>query len=153
MPSPGTIALYEQNFPRGMVTAEPNRPFASEGNSAGRISAELVDGILVIRAEDDPPGESLLALFGRGVKKGWITPDMPALVDLTRFTGSVDWAAVRAVREMAPWGDGAPGRSRVAYLIPDSEFNLLIRIAAALFTRTRHRAFLECAAAMEWLRR
>lgn len=125
----------------------------SEGSGAGRISARLVDGILWISIEDEPAGDCLVAVFRRGIAAGWITPSMPALVDLARFTGAVDWAAIRTVRTMAPWGTGSSGASRVAYIVRSNLFGTLIEVASALFVTAKHRAFTNQAEALDWLRR
>ena len=136
---------------RGVVTSVSNPLPIIEGSGADRISIRLVDGILRISVEHEPPGECILVAVSKGIAAGWIRPNMLALVDLTRFTGSVDWAAMRAVKDLAPWGAGPTGRSRVAYLVRNDVFRFLIRATAALFMRTQHRTFRTEADALVWL--
>jgi len=128
-------------------------PLISESSADGRVWAQLLDGILRISLEDEPAGDCLVAVFRQGIAAGWIKPSMLTLVDLTRFTGSVDWAAVRAVRTMAPWGSGPAGASRVVYVVRSSLFMTLIEVAIALFAKTQHRIFTNQAEALDWLRR
>ena len=128
-------------------------PLISESSTEGRVSAQLSDGILWSSVEGEPAGDCLAAVFRQGIAAGWITPSMPALVDLTRFIGSVDWAAIRTVRTMAPWGTGPSGASRVAYIVRSNLFGTLIEVASALFVNAQHRAFTNRAEALDWLRR
>ncbi len=135
------------------MTAETEQPFLTEGNRDGRIELRLIDGILHVTVENEAPGDGLLTAFKKGVDAGWVVPGLPALVDLTRFTGITDWAAVRAVRALAPWDKPANGVVRVAYLIRHSHFSMLIQIVGAIFTRQQHQVFTDEAAALEWLRK
>jgi len=139
-------------FSWGIVESGPNAPLISENSPEGRVSAQLRDGILWISLEDEPAGDCLVGVFRRGIAAGWIKPSMPALVDLTRFIGSVDWAAIRTVRTMAPWGTGPSGDSLVAYIVRSSLFGTLIEVASALFVNAQHRAFTNEAEALDWLR-
>ena len=134
------------------MTPEPNTLSISESNGAGRVSIELSNGILKVTVEGEPPGECLVTVFRRGIADGWVTPSMPALVDLSRFIGAVDWAAVRAVKDLAPWGTGLTGPSRTAYIVRNSMFGTLILAASALFVTAHHRAFTTEADALAWLR-
>jgi hypothetical protein len=52
---------------------------------------------------------------------------------------------------MADWAAVAPEKSAVAYVVRSNEFGAIIKIVAALFGRTRHKAFAERAAAVAWL--
>ena len=149
---PTPPSVLKQAFSRGTVKPDSNPLSISEGNGDGRVSVELLDGILRVSVVGDPPGEYLVTAFRRGVAAGWITPSMPALVDLSGFIGSVDWAAVREVRTLAPWGTGSSGPSRVAYMVRNSMFGTLILAASALFAMAHHRAFTNETDALAWLR-
>ena len=76
---------------------------------------------------------------------------MPTLVDLTNFRGPIDWSAIYAIQRMAPWGSGARGRSRVAYVSRDRMFGIVLKLIAGLFRRTRHRLFADEPDARGWL--
>jgi len=137
---------------RGAVTAELDAPFVTEGTGAGRVSLQLLGGILYVTVEDETPGDCLLTAFQRGVAAGWVRPGVPTLVDLTRFTGVADWAAIRAIRALAPWGTAPDARSRVAYLVRHSHFAPVIEVVSALFARQRHKLFSQREDALAWLR-
>jgi len=149
---PTPLSTSKQAFSRGIVAPESNPLSISESKGAGRVSVEFSDGILRVSVEGDPPGECLVATFRQGIAAGWITPSMPALIDLSGFIGSVDWAAVREVRSLAPWGTGPSGSSRAAYVVRNSMFGTLILAASALFANARHRAFTNETDALAWLR-
>jgi hypothetical protein len=134
------------------VTPRQNPLSVREGSSAGRITIRLDDGILWISIEDEVPGDSIVAAFRKALAAGWIQLNMATLVDLTRFTGSVDWAAIHTIKDLAPWGTAPAGKSQVAYLVRDDLFGVLIRVTGALFARSHHRAFIDEAAALAWLR-
>lgn len=136
-----------------MVTSGPNPLRISEGSGRGRVSAQLLDGILWVAVEGEPAGDCLVAVFRKGLAAGWIKPSMPALVDLTGFVGSVDWAAIHTINGLAPWGTDPSGAARVAYLVRNSMFGMLIRIMSALFSEAQHRTFRNEADALDWLRR
>lgn len=136
-----------------MATSGPNPLRISEGGGMGRVSAQLLDGILWVVVEGEPAGDCLVAVFRKGLAAGWIKPSMPALVDLTGFVGSVDWAAIHTINGLAPWGTGPAGVSRVAYLVRNSMFGMLIRIMSELFMAAQHRTFRDEADALDWLRR
>ena len=57
--------------------------------------------------EGDPPGTALVRSLREAVDAGLVHKNMQTLVDLTNFTGSVDWGALQAIRKMAPWGEGS----------------------------------------------
>lgn len=107
--------------------------------------------ILWVLVEGEANGEDLVACFRRGLASGMIDSWMPSLVDMSRFTGAVDWAAVRKLREMVSWGRGRRVRSRVAYVLRDRQFGTLVKIVAVLFPRSSHRAFYDLNEAVAWL--
>jgi len=152
MVRPTPPSAQKQASSRGIVAPDSNPLSISESTGAGRVSVALAEGILRVSVEGDPPGECLVAAFRQGVAAGWITPSMPALVDLSHFIGSVDWAAVREVKTLAPWGTGPSGPTRVAYMVRNSMFGTLILATSALFVNARHRAFTNEADALAWLR-
>lgn len=109
------------------------------------------EGVLWVIVEGEATGDNLAAAFRRALDHGVVDLWMPSLVDLTRFTGAVDWAAVRSVREMAAWGKGNKPKSRVAYVLRDQRFVALVKIIAVLFPRSHHRAFYDFAEAARWI--
>ena len=124
----------------------------SHGPPGGRIALKAAGDRLLVAVQGEPAGDCLTKSFREGLDKGVLQPNMRVLVDLTQFTGAVDWGAVFQVRTMAPWGKNSdPGASRIAYVVRNKMFGPLIKIASVLFYRSRHRAFDARADAIAWL--
>lgn len=81
---------------------------------------------------------------------GWLRPGNQILIDIRDFIGSVDWAMVRDLRNLAPWVDSQGGAC--AYLVKNVQLSWLVNIVTAFYPGVRHRTFREEAAALTWLR-
>ena len=103
---------------------------------------------LYVLADGEPPGKILIATFAAAVATGALI-SRSTLIDLTGFTGSVDWDAVRTLRDMTP--RGIESTSSVAYVVRNKLFVKLIKIAMTLFPKVRHQAFTSRAEAVAWL--
>ena len=121
------------------------------GAATDSVTLVVNDGILDIRLEHEPRGEDLVRCLQRALDAGLMKYSMPTLVDLTNFRGQIDWSAIYAVQRMAPWGTGARGQSRVAYVSRDSMFKLVMKLIVGLFPYTRHRLFADEPEARDWL--
>jgi hypothetical protein len=117
----------------------------------GGVFVRRRDGVLWVMVEGEASGDNLVSAFRQAIDQGVIDLWMPSFVDLTRFTGAVDWAAVRTVRDMAAWGRGHKPKSRVAYVLRDRRVVALVKIVAVLFPRSNHRAFYDFAEAARWI--
>ena len=127
-----------------------NSAFTVRGPESARIALKIDSKRLYVVVAGEPRGNDLTQCFREGLDKGLIRPSMRTLVDLTRFTGTVDWSAVFALRTLAPWGKDE-GESRVAYVVRTNTFLPLLKIARVLFFRSHHRAFDNHADAIKWL--
>ena len=99
--------------------------------------------------EGDPPGTALVPSLREAVDAGLVHKNMQTLVDLTNFTGSVDWSALQSIRKMAPWGEGS--ENRVAYLIQNNVFAAAVKFIEVLFSGSHHRTFVGPEKAIAWL--
>jgi hypothetical protein len=117
----------------------------------GGVFLRRREGVLWVIVEGEATGDNLVSAFRQALEQGVVDLWTPSLVDLTRFTGAVDWAAVRTVREMAAWGRGNKPKSRVAYVLRDQRVVALVKIVAVLFPRSNHRAFYDFAEAARWI--
>ncbi len=126
------------------------------GGSDDYVELRVEDGILHAEAVGSATGAEARRALAEGLQQGWLRLSMPTLVDMTRFTGSIDWGAMRDIAAMAPWGQpgDAPASppSRVAYVTRDSLFSLILKLMAAIFPHARHRAFPDRDGALRWLR-
>jgi len=121
----------------------------AHGVPNARILMKLTSNRLFLMIEGEPTGKCLTDTFTDALATGMLKGTTPTLVDLTHYVGTVDWEAVKTVRAMAPWGKER--KSNVAYVVRDNVFGNLVKIASALFTRSRHEIFRSYGAAEAWL--
>lgn len=125
--------------------------FIASSSPQGGIFLRRKDNLLWILVEKEAASEELVAGFKQALQVGLVKRSMPTLVDLTRFTGAVNWGAIRAVSKMARWGTDPNEVARVAYLVRDGQFNALVKIVSALFPLVSHRPFSNREHALTWL--
>jgi hypothetical protein len=123
----------------------------SAGGSRGRILLRIVNDLLFVDIVGEPSGPDLVDCFRRALATGRLKPCMRTIVDLTDFSGAVDWRAIDTIARMAPWGRGRPGEARVAYIVRNQPFFLLIKAAWARFPLVQYRIFFSRTEAMVWL--
>ena len=121
-------------------------------SSFGSVSASLNGGLLWVVAENEPSGDDIVSCLRQARDTRLFGTCADTLVDLTRFTGVVDWQALHLIREMAPWGLGWSRPPRIAYVSRDLMFGAVIRAVGGVFTSAHHRMFRDQAAALAWLR-
>lgn len=144
------MAERKQDFYSSFEQPNDNSVIISRGPNDGRIALKAAGERLHVIVLGEPEGECLTGCFREGLDRGVLRPNMRALVDLTRFTGAVDWSAIYTVRVMAPWGNDKDA-SRIAYVVRNNMFGALIKIAGVLFSNSRHRTFDDFDAAVAWL--
>ena len=110
-----------------------------------------MDGIVLITIDEDTTGPTVVAAATKAVEAGLLAPEISVLVDLTKFVGTIDWAAIHAVREMKDWAPPGSATSRVALLVRDKAFASLVTLLSALFSRAALQLFTEREAAFAWL--
>ena len=120
----------------------------ARGYPGARFMMKLTPHRLYVLADGEPPGKILIDTFADAIATGALK-SRSTLIDLTRFTGSVDWEAVRVLRDMTP--RGKESASNVAYVVRNRLFIKLIKIATAIFPKMRHKAFDSHAEAVAWL--
>ena len=125
--------------------------FLSSGGAEGGVFLRRKDSVLWILVEKEASAADLMTCLKQALQAGWMKLSMPTLVDLTRFTGAVDWGTIRMISKMARWGSDASEVSRVAYLVRDGQFNALVKIVSALFPLSSHRPFSNPEHALTWL--
>jgi hypothetical protein len=132
-------------------TARPPETALSVGSSRGRILLRIVNDRLFIDIIGEPTGPDLIDCFRRALATGQLKPSMRTMVDLTQFSGTVDWHSIDTIARMAPWGRGRPGAARVAYVVRNQPFFLLIKAAWARFPLVQYRIFFSRQEALVWL--
>ena len=120
----------------------------ARGAPGARFMMKLTPMRLYVLADGEPRSKSLIDVLAEAVATGKLKSSS-TLVDLTRFTGSVDWEAVKTMRDMSP--RGIEDASSVAYVVRNKLFVKLTKILGVMFPKIRHEAFTSRAEAVAWL--
>lgn len=113
-----------------MVAAWPDRLAVA---MVGAIHSEyLIEALREMRAAGFPASDSFTAL-----------------IDLSAFSGEIDWKDIREVREVMPKGESRTNKN--AYVVRNPIFALVAKITSVLFPQTQNAAFSTAAEARVWL--
>lgn len=129
------------------------------GTARGSVTLEVKSGVFWVKVAQDPRGQDLVAAFQQARQQRLLTGPMPTIIDMLDFNGSIDWAAIGAIRDMTPWErNRLPGRddekpilARCAYISEDALLAPVIKIICDLFGRARHRQFRNPEQALLWV--
>jgi hypothetical protein len=135
----------------GPATAAPTHVFARCGGS-NRVTLTVEGDFLRVEVAGEALDESIVDCFREAIAAGAVRPNMVTLVDLSNFNGSVDWSAIHAVANLAPWGTGAGRASKVAYVTKSAWFAALLKLVSVVFPKSQHRQFSSINHAIQWLR-
>lgn len=122
------------------------------GSATDYVDLHIVDGLLLVQLSGAARIAQVRAALTAMRQTGALTEALPTLVDLSEFSGAIDWAELRAISQMADWvppGDNRP--MPVAYVSGDSLFTMLVKLVQVFFPWARHRAFGRREWALEWL--
>lgn len=122
----------------------------SVGHGPDHITVALSEGFLCFHLSGDVSSADIETALALAVDQGMLRPDNLVLVDIRKFTGSVDWGAIRNLRRYAPWVTGTASTVRCAYLLPEG-FGSFVTILASFYPGARHRAFRDQSSALRWL--
>lgn len=122
----------------------------SVGHGADHITIALSERFLCFHLSGDVPPADIEMAIAMAADQGMLRPDNLVLVDIRKFTGSVDWGMIRNMRRYAPWVTGAACNVRCAYLLPEG-FGSFVTILASFYPGARHRAFRDENSALRWL--
>lgn len=124
------IFVYQQSDGAIMAAAWPDRLVVNI--DGGVHSRDLIEVLRQVRAAGCPASDAF-----------------SALIDLSTFTGEIDWNDIREVKEVMPKGDSMTNKN--AYIVRNRIFAMTAKIISALFTQTEHAAFRSEAEARQWL--
>src|SRR5271166_4700800 len=110
-------------------------------NVRGLIAMRDEAGVLRVEVKGDPTGDDIAACFSEAVAAGIVRPPMPAVIELTDYSGNIAWETIRAIAGQRGWGAQAGDKPRVAYVTSDANFDTVIKLIAALFPDGEHRSF------------
>ena len=97
----------------------------ARGAPGARFMMKVTPARLYVLADGEPDGKCLIEVLAEAIASGKLKSHS-TLVDLTRFTGIVDWDAISTMREMTPLG--MESVSSVAYIVRDNLFAKLLKI-------------------------
>lgn len=118
----------------------------------GHVALAVEDGLLLLELTGAARLGRVREALATARQAGWLDNALPTLVDLTGFSGNVDWEELRAITHMADWPP-PDGRSLpVAYVSDATLVIMLVKVAQAFFPWARHRVFSRRDWALDWLR-
>ena len=136
------IADFAHRYPAAAVFSR-GRPRAAV---LGAVTAHR----LVLKVIGAVHAENLTGTLQDMRAAGHLTDDdFSALIDLTEFTGAIDWDEVKKIRDVMPKGQSASNKN--AYLVHDDFLALVAKITEVLFPQTACAAFTTEAEARAWL--
>lgn len=140
-----------------MRTAQES--FAASHPGAAIFTRETDDGAIRVAAW---PDHLVVAMVGAIHSKYLIealrdmraaglpaTDEFTALIDISAFTGEIDWKDILEVKEVMPKGGSRTNKN--AYIVRNPLFALVAKITSALFSQTQNAAFPTQAEARLWL--
>lgn len=131
----------------------PAGPSLRLGTPVDFVDLRVEDDLLVMELV----GAASLALvreaLAKGRETGWIAAARPSLIDLSQFTGNIDWAELRAISQMTDWAPPGGHTLPVAYVSDHVLFIMLLKLVQVFFPWAQHRAFSRRDWALEWLMR
>jgi hypothetical protein len=130
-----------------------NLPAGVFSRSSGRTRVTLsVEGdFLRIDVAGEALDKGIVDCFREAIAAGAVRANMSTLVDLSNFTGGVDWPSIHAIADLIAWGSEPDRPSRVAYVTKSAWFSALLKLVTILFPKSQHRQFSGVHNAIQWL--
>lgn len=128
--------------------SNPGMTVLSRGGKSASVLLAFAPHRIVIKINGAAHGEHLVALLqeASGALGG---DDFRTLVDLTGFTGAIDWDEIKKISAVMPKGTSRTNRN--AYVVRDTYLAMIAKITAALFPLTECAAFTNESEARQWL--
>lgn len=96
-----------------------------------------------------PSGVLIGALLDTRAAGHFVSDAFSALIDLSRFTGAIDWEEIKQIGGIMPKGDCTTNKN--AYVVRDEYLAMVAKITGALFPHTECASFRCDAEARTWL--
>jgi hypothetical protein len=130
--------------------AAPTHVFACR-NGGDRVTISITGDFMRIDISGESLDSGIVDCFREALAQGAMHTNMLVLVDLSDFSGGIDWTAIHAIVGLAPWGTGLGRAPKVAYVNKSVWFSAMIKLTSVLFPKTQHRQFSGVRNAMQWL--
>ena len=139
-----------------MATAEeifaernPGAAIFARVRADGAVLLAVSPGRLVFEMTGTIPCDYFVDVLADARAAGLLTCDaFSALVDMTSFTGVIDWKVIPKISDVMPKGDST---NKNAYIVRNTMFTVLTKINAVIFPKTQHRTFSTEGEARMWL--
>lgn len=129
--------------------ANPGAAIFAKVRAEGAVLLAVSPGRLVMDISGTIQSEYILEVLAEARAAGLFVSDaFSALVDLTTFTGAINWNVIPKISEIMPKGDS---NNKNAYIVRNMMFAVLAKINMVLFPKTQHRTFSTIAEARAWL--
>lgn len=129
----------------------PAGPGLRLGNPADYVDLRVEGALLIVELAGAVSLGLVREALARGRRDGWIVAARPSLIDLSLFSGNIDWAELRAISQMADWTPPGGRVLPVAYVSDHTLFIMLLKLVQVFFPWARHRAFGRRDWALDWL--
>ena len=136
------LETFAQKYPGAAVFA------GGSGTSTAMLA--VAPHRLVLKINGTVQSDKLVGLLQKMRAAGHLpSDDFSALIDLTEFTGAIDWDEIRKISEVMP--KGASRTNKNAYLVHDTFLAMVAKITSVLFPQTECAAFTTEKEARAWL--
>jgi hypothetical protein len=129
--------------------AHPDGHIIVTGRPGARYLMSIEATLTTFMADGEPDTPDFMNVFAQALRTGRFVGIVTVLVDLIRFTGAVDWGAVKALHDRIDWK--AVGILKIAYLVRDMHFAPFAKIAGAIISEGEHVVFDDKRLALAWL--
>jgi len=127
----------------------PGAAIFARDRAEGTVLLAVSPGRLVFKMTGTIPCDYFVEVLADARDAGLFTSDaFSALVDMTNFTGVIDWKVIPKISDVMPKGDST---NKNAYIVRNTMFTVLTKINAVIFPKTQHRTFSTEAEARAWL--
>ena len=128
----GTLETFAKKHPGATVFAG--------GRRGDRVMLAVAPHRLVLKINGTVQSDRVVGLLQEMRAAGHLaSDDFNALIDITEFTGAIDWDEIRKISEVMP--KGASRTNKNAYLVHNTFLAMVAKITAALFPQTECAAF------------
>lgn len=135
---------------RDFAERNPGTTIFTREDADGAILLAVSPRRLVIRMIGAFHTEHIIGVLADARAAGMIgSDDFSALVDMTGFTGVIDWSVIPEISEVMPRGENRTNKN--AYVVRNDLFAMLAKINVALFPDTQHATFMSEKEARAWL--
>lgn len=131
------------------AAANPGAAIFARRRAEGAVLLAVSPGRLVFEMTGTIPCDYFVEVLADARAAGLLTCDaFSALIDMTGFSGAIDWKVLPKISEVMPKGDSV---NKNAYIVRNTMFAVLAKINMVLFPKTLHRTFSTAEEARAWL--